>query len=327
MKNIAIIGSGSWGTALAIHLAKMGNLVRIWSFAEDEMNLINNYKKCKFLPKVELPNGILCSQSYEEVITGSDIVLHVTPSKFTRSTVKEYKKFITNQPVIMCSKGFEKETGKMLLDVLEEEMPLAKTGIFAGPSHAEEVSVGIPTAIVIASKYKEVQELIQKEFMNENLRVYTSSDVKGVELGGAVKNVIAFCAGAAAGLNLGDNSFAALITRGLVEMKRLGEAMHINTDTLYGLTGLGDLIVTCLSEHSRNRTAGFLIGKGNSISYVKEKIGMTIESIDNIEAVKKLADTYNVEMPIINTVYDVLNNNLEPEKAVKILMTRTAKSE
>lgn len=182
MKKIAIIGSGSWGVALAIHLAKMGNEVKIWSFAEEEMNLINEYKRCKFLPNVKLPEGITCSLNYEEVIWGSDIILHVTPSKFVRSTVKEYKRYVTSQPVIMCSKGFEPNSENTLVQVLEEEMPFAKTGVLSGPSHAEEVSIGIPTAIVIASKYPDVQELVQKTFMNEALRVYTSDDVKGVEL-------------------------------------------------------------------------------------------------------------------------------------------------
>lgn len=182
MKKIAIIGSGSWGVALAIHLAKMGNEVRIWSFAEEEMDLINNYKRCKFLPNVKLPDGITCFLNYEDVIWGSDIILHVTPSKFVRSTIKEYKRYVTSQPVIMCSKGFEPNKENTLVEVLEEEMPFAKTGILSGPSHAEEVSIGIPTAIVIASKYPAVKELIQKTFMNESLRVYTSDDVKGVEL-------------------------------------------------------------------------------------------------------------------------------------------------
>lgn len=182
MKKIAIIGSGSWGVALAIHLAKMGNEVRIWSFCKEEMDLINNYKRCKFLPNIKLPDGIICMQNYEEVILGSDIILHVTPSKFVRDTVKAYKRYVTSQPVIMCSKGFEPESGKTLVDVIEEEMQFAKTGILSGPSHAEEVSIGIPTAVVVASKYHSVNEVIQKTFMNENLRVYTSEDVKGVEL-------------------------------------------------------------------------------------------------------------------------------------------------
>ena len=327
MKKVGIIGSGSWGVALAIHLAKMGNEVTIWSYSEEEQNLINNYKLCKFLPKVQIPENVTCTLSYEDAIWGSDVILHVTPSKFVRSTVSEYKKFVTSQPVIMCSKGFEQETLKTLTQVLEEEMPFAKIGVLSGPSHAEEVSLGVPTALVIASQHVNVQEQIRELFMNEKVRIYTSNDVQGVELGGALKNIIAFCAGIAAGLGLGDNTFAALITRGLAEIKKLGIAMGGQLDTFYGLTGLGDLIVTCLSEHSRNRNAGFLIGKGNSISYVKEKIGMTIESIDNIEVAKKLSDKHSVEMPIVNTVYDVLNNNLEPERAVKILMTRAAKEE
>ncbi len=182
MKKIGIIGSGSWGMALAIHLAKMGHSITVWSYSEEEQNLINNYKKCKFLPKVQIPENITCTLSYEEAIWGSDIILHVTPSKFVRSTVSEYKKYITSQPVIMCSKGFEPETLKTLTEVLEEEMPFAKYGVLSGPSHAEEVSLGIPTALVIASKYENIQEEVRKIFMNENLRIYTSTDVKGVEL-------------------------------------------------------------------------------------------------------------------------------------------------
>ncbi len=327
MRNIAIIGSGSWGVALAIHLAKLENNIKIWSYSEEEANQINQYRKCKFLPNVVLPENISCSLDFENVVWGSDLVLHVTPSKFVRNTVKEYKCYVTNQPVLMCSKGFEQDTMYTLVDVLKEEMPFAKTGVLSGPSHAEEVSIGIPTAIVIGTQHESVKELVTNTFMNENMRVYSSIDVKGIELGGALKNIIAFCAGIAAGIGLGDNTFAALITRGLVEIKRLGIKMGANEDTFYGLTGLGDLIVTCLSQHSRNRNAGFLIGKGNSLSYVKEKIGMTIESVDNIDVAKRLSDKYKVEMPIVNAVYDVLNNHLEPERAVKLLMTRTPKSE
>lgn len=327
MKRIAIIGSGSWGVALAVHLAKMGNEVRIWSYSEEETELINRYKKCKFLPNIVIPDNVVCSMNYEEVVWNSDVVLHVTPSKFVRDTVKEYKKFVINQPVLMCAKGFESETLNTLSQVLIEEMPYAKIGVLSGPSHAEEVSREIPTAIVIATEHQSIMDLTREIMMNDNLRVYTSTDVTGVEVGGALKNIIAFCAGIAAGTGLGDNSFAALITRGLVEIQRLGVKMGAKQETFYGLTGLGDLIVTCLSNYSRNRNAGFLIGKGNSLSYVREKIGMTIESIDNIEVAKKLATKYEVEMPIVNAAYDVLNNHLEPEKAVKMLMTRQPKSE
>ena len=327
MKKIAIIGSGSWGMALAIHLAKMNNEIKVWSYEQKEADLINNEKKCMFLPGVDLPENIICYTNMESVIKDSEVVLHVTPSKFTRNIVKQYKGYLTNQPVIICSKGFECETLYTLNDVLAEELPGIKTGVFSGPSHAEEVAIGIPTAIVIASKYEEVRNEIQDIFMNENMRIYTSEDIIGVEVGGGLKNIIAFCSGIAAEIGLGDNSFAALVTRGLAEIKRLGACMGGNVDTFYGLTGLGDLLVTCMSEHSRNRKAGRLIGKGLSIEETKKEVGMTIESIDNIEVAYRLSKKYNVEMPIVETVYAVLYNNLKPEEAVKKLMARERKCE
>lgn len=327
MKNIAIIGSGTWGVALAIHLSRMGNKIKIWSFSEEEANTLNTERKCKFLPEAIIDENITCYTDMKTVIDGSDIILHVTPSKFVRETIKKYEKYVTNQPVIMCSKGFEAETLCTLSQVIEQEMPNVKYGIFSGPSHAEEVSLGIPTAIVIASKDVEIQDMVQQLFMNEKMRVYTSDDVTGVELGGALKNIIAFCAGIATEINLGDNTFAALVSRGLVEITRLGMAMGGRHDTFYGLSGLGDLIVTCMSEHSRNRRAGRLIGKGYTIEEAKKEIGMVIESIDNIEVAYKLSKKYNIEMPIVNAVYDILYNGLEPSKAVTILMTRDKKSE
>ena len=327
MKNIAIIGSGSWGVALAIHLAKLGNKVKIWSFSEEERDIINNEKRCKFLPNVVLPEGIECSTSYEEVINGSDFIIHVTPSKFTRNTVKQYKQYVTNQPIIICSKGFEKETLLPLDEVIRQEMPNAKIGVLSGPSHAEEVSIGIPTVMVIASEDDEILYDIQNEFMTPEFRIYTSHDIRGVEIGGAFKNIIAFCAGVAAGINLGDNSFAALITRGLGEIARLGIALGAEKDTLYGLSGLGDLIVTCLSEHSRNRRAGKLIGEGKTIEEARKEVGMVIESIDNIEAAYELSKIHNIEMPIVDGVYNILYNNLDPREAVTMLMTRDKKFE
>ena len=327
MKKIAIIGSGSWGCSLAIHLAKRGNKVGLWSFNEDEKNLINNERKCKYLPEAVMHENITATTDYKEAIEGSEFVLHVTPSKFTRENVKKYKQFITNQPVIMCSKGFEFDTLYSLDEVLQEEMPNAKIGALSGPSHAEEVFLGIPTALVIASKHPEVINEVRDAFMSESVRVYASDDVRGVELGAALKNIVAFCAGATASMNLGDNTLAALITRGLAEISRLGTAMGGQKDTFYGLTGLGDLIVTCLSEHSRNRRAGFLIGSGKTLEETKKEVGMVIESIDNIQVAYKLAQKYNVEMPIVNIVYDVLYNNLDPKDGVNILMTRRAKNE
>lgn len=327
MKNIAIIGSGSWGVALAIHLAKLGNKVKIWSFMQEEADLINNEKKCKFLPEVTLPEGIYCTTSYEEAIKNSEIILHVTPSKFTRNTVKEYKKYVTNQTIVICTKGFEKETLSSLDEVFKQEIPNVKLAVLSGPSHAEEVSKAVPTAMVIASENEEIANALRDIFMNENLRVYTSKDVKGVELGGALKNIIAFCAGVAAGIGLGDNTFAALITRGLCEISRLGVALGGKYETFYGLTGLGDLIVTCLSEHSRNRTAGKLMGQGKTLEEARNQIGMVIEGVDNIEVAYELAQKYQVDMPIVNAVYDMLYNNLSPKEGVTRLMTRDKKSE
>ncbi len=327
MRNISIIGSGSWGAALAIHCAKMGHNVKIWSFSQEEADIINNEHKCKFLPMATMPENILCTTNIEEAVKGSDMILHVTPSKFTRDTVKKYKEYIENQPIIICSKGFESSTLYTLNDVVREELPDAKIGVFTGPSHAEEVSIGIPTAIVIASQSLDVQYMVQDTLMNENMRIYTSSDVKGAELGGALKNIIAFCAGIVAELKMGDNTIAALITRGLTEISRLGVAMGGNHNTFYGLSGLGDLIVTCLSEHSRNRRAGRCIGRGLTVEETKKEVGMTIESIDNIEVAYKLAKKYNIDMPIVNTVYDVLFNGLKPREAVTLLMTRDKKCE
>lgn len=327
MKKIAIVGSGSWGVALGIYLASVGNYIKIWSYDKEEKRLINEEKKCMFLPDVIIPDNIECSNDFQEVIEDAEFILHVTPSKFTRNTFKQYKQYVNDKPVIICGKGFEKETLKTLDEVIEEELPAAKIGVLSGPSHAEEVSVGIPTVLVVASKHENVLELVQNTFMSEKMRIYTSKDVKGVELGGALKNIIAFCAGVAAGIGLGDNSFAALITRGLGELARLGVELGGEKETFYGLSGLGDLIVTCLSEHSRNRKAGKLIGQGKTLEETKKEVGMVIESIDNIEVAYQLGKNHNVYMPIIETVYKVLYEGLNPEEAVKNLMTRDKKSE
>lgn len=328
MKKIAVIGSGSWGVALSIHLAKLGNEVKIWSFSQEEADLINKERKCKFLPNVTIPENIVCTLSYEEAIKDADFILHVTPSKFTRSTVKEYKQYVKKeQPIVICAKGFEKETLSTLDEVIREEIPEVAIAVLSGPSHAEEVSIGIPTVLVAASEEDSILFELQDTFMCKDLRVYTSRDVKGVELGGALKNIIAFCAGVAAGIGLGDNSFAALITRGLGEISRLGEKLGGKKETFYGLTGLGDLIVTCLSEHSRNRKAGKLIGEGKSLEETQQEVGMVIESIDNIEVAYELSKRENVEMPIVETVYDILYHDLDPKEAVERLMTRDKKFE
>ena len=327
MKKIAVIGSGSWGVALANHLAKLGNKVDIWSFSEEEAEEINKDRKTRFLPELKIHENITCLLDFEKTIKDSELILHVTPSKFTREIFKKYKEYVGDIPVIICAKGFEKETLKTLDEVILEELPTAKIGVLSGPSHAEEVSINIPTVLVVASKHSNVLKLVQDTFMCEAMRIYTSTDVKGVELGGALKNIIAFCAGVAAEINLGDNSYAALITRGLGELTRLGVKLGGEKDTFYGLSGLGDLIVTCLSEHSRNRKAGRLIGSGKSLEETKKEVGMVIESIDNIEVAYELSKIHGIEMPIVESVYNVIYKGLDPKQGVKDLMTRNKKSE
>lgn len=327
MKNIGIIGSGSWGIALAIHLSSLGNNVKVWSFDETETKELNIDKKCRFLPEVVIPDNITCYTDITKVVDDVEFVLHVTPSKFTRTTFKLYKDILGNTPVILCNKGFEADTLKTLEEVIKDELPSARVGVLSGPSHAEEVSKHIPTLLVVASKELEIQHLIQDTFMCDYMRIYRSYDVIGTELGGALKNIIAFCAGLATELNLGDNTFAALATRGLVEITRLGTELGGNKDTFYGLTGLGDLIVTCMSQHSRNRRAGKLIGKGYTIEETKKEVGMVIESIDNIDVAYNLAKINNIEMPIVEAVYNILHNNHNPKEELIKLMNREKKSE
>lgn len=326
-KNISILGSGSWGTALGIHLANLGHNIKIWSYLKEEADIINNEKKCKFLPNAIIPKNIICTTSFKEAIDGSEMILIVTPSKAVRETITKCKEFITNQSIIICSKGFEKKSLYTLHEVVQEELPNSKIAGLSGPSHAEEVSMAIPTALVVASQHDDILEDVQETFMSETLRIYKSYDLKGAELGGALKNIIAFCAGIITSLEMGDNTFAALLTRGLSEMAKLSEKMGGKPKTIYGLTGLGDLIVTCNSNHSRNRKAGILIGKGKTIEEAKKEIGMTIEAIDNIETAYELSQKYNVEMPIVESVYNVLFSGLKPEDAVHKLMTREAKLE
>ena len=326
-KNVAVVGSGSWGMALANHLAEMGNTVKVWSFTEEEKNLINNERKCMFIPDMVLDEKIYCSNDVVEVVKDADYIFHVTPSKVTRNVFKQYKDYVKDKPIVICSKGLENATLKTLDEVMLEELPTAKIAAFSGPSYATEVVKHIPTAIILASKHDDVLDEVSSLLMNEYMRIYKSRDVVGVEVGGALKNIIAFCAGICAELNLGTNAQSALITRGLAEITRLGVKMGANKETFFGLSGLGDLILTCSSDESRNRRAGRLIGKGKTIEEAKKEIGMTIESVENIEVAKKLAEKYNVEMPIVNAAYDVLYNNLKPKDAVNKLMTREIKFE
>ena len=328
MSKVSVIGSGSWGVALATYMARHGNEVKIWSFSQSECDELNNERKTKFLPDLVIPDGIKGSTSFEEVLEGTELIYHVTPSKFVRETMEKYKHLVKpEQMIIMCSKGFEPGTNKGLDVVIEEECPGIRYGILSGPSHAEEVSIEIPTLLVCASSSDELKDKVIETMASPTLRIYTTNDIKGVEIGGALKNIIAFCAGIVVGLNLGDNTFAALATRGLVEIARLGVKLGAEEKTFYGLSGLGDLIVTCSSEHSRNRRAGRFIGQGHTVEETRVLVGQTIESIDNIESAYKLAKELGVEMPIVNVVYDILYNGLDPKEAVDILMTRKLREE
>ena len=326
-KNVAVVGSGSWGMALANHLAEMGEIVKVWSFTEEEKNLINNERKCMFIPDMVLDEKIYCSNDVVEVVKDADYIFHVTPSKVTRNVFKQYKDYVKDKPIVICSKGLENATLKTLDEVMLEELPTAKIAAFSGPSYATEVVKHIPTAIILASKHDDVLDEVSSLLMNEYMRIYKSRDVVGVEVGGALKNIIAFCAGICAELNFGTNAQSALITRGLAEITRLGVKMGADKSTFFGLSGLGDLILTCSSDESRNRRAGRLIGKGKTIEEAKKEIGMTIESVENIEVAKKLAEKYDIEMPIVNAAYDILYNDLKPQDAVNKLMTRAIKFE
>ncbi|MBR3325107.1 MAG: NAD(P)-dependent glycerol-3-phosphate dehydrogenase [Clostridia bacterium] len=327
MKNVAVIGSGSWGLALANHMAILGNNVKVWSFTQKEKDLINLEHRSELMQGIEINPKVTCSNSIKDVVENANYIFHVTPSKFARETFKQYKDYVFNKPVIICSKGLEEESLTTLDTVFKEELPNVKTAVLSGPSFAIEVASHIPTAILLASEDKILLQEISEFLSDETMRIYKSTDVIGVEVGGALKNIIAFCIGVAVGLNFGTNSQAALMTRGLAEISRLGVKMGGKSETFFGLSGLGDLILTCSSDESRNRRAGKLIAKGLTIEETRNEIKATIESIDNIQIAKKLAEKYNVEMPIVNSANEVLFNGLTAQEAAKKLMTRNLKYE
>ena len=323
MKTVAVIGSGSWGTALAIQLHTAGNKVILWSFKESEAQAILADRENKeFLPGIKLPEDIVVTCKDEDV-AWADMLIFATPSKFARNMVTRFKPYIRDgQIVVNVAKGLEEDTLMRLSEVIEQEAPMAKVAMLAGPSHAEEVGRGMATAVVSASKDPETAKEVQNTFMSPMFRVYTSNDVIGVELGSALKNLIALAAGAADGCGFGDNTKAALMTRGIAEIARLGTAMGANEKTFAGLTGIGDLIVTCTSVHSRNRHAGVLLGRGKTLDEALEEVHMVVEGVVNARAAYKLSKKYNVDMPITTVINDVLYNGLDVKEAVYRLMTR-----
>lgn len=323
--NISVIGAGSMGTAVSILLAGNGHNVRMWSKFKEEVDMINTIREQKDkLPGAKVPESVVCTADLEEAAAFSDLLVMVIPSQTIRENAKELKYIIKQQNKLICcfSKGLEKGTGYRMSEVIQQELPDVTMVAMSGPCHAEELSKGIPTAYVAASENRQAAERIQDIFMSPRFRVYTNPDIKGVELGGSVKNVIALCAGISDGLGYGDNTKAALMTRGIAEISRLGRAMGAKMQTFSGLAGIGDLIVTCTSMHSRNRRAGILIGQGKSVQQALDEVKMIVEGYYTTEPVYKLSKELGVSMPITEEAYEILYNGKSPAQAVNDLMSR-----
>jgi glycerol-3-phosphate dehydrogenase (NAD(P)+) len=329
MAKIGIIGAGSWGIALSRVLAKNGHDVTVWSIIEDEIKMLEeNREHLTKLPGVKLPDSIVFTTDLQAAVTEKDMLVMAVPSPYTRSTAKSMAPFVKEgQLIVNVAKGIEDGTYMTLTDIIEQEIPQAVTAVLSGPSHAEEVGKDMPTTLVAGAAKKETAEYIQNAFMCDFIRVYTSPDVLGIELGGALKNVIALAAGMADGLGCGDNTKAALITRGIAEIARLGTAMGGKLESFTGLTGIGDLIVTCSSLHSRNRKAGMLIGQGYTMEAAMDEVKMIVEGVYSAKAAAGLAKKYNISMPIVQEVNDILFNGKPASEAVKDLMFRDKRSE
>ncbi len=328
MAKVSVLGGGSWGIALAVLLHSNGHQVTVWSALEKEIQMLKEHHEHKMLPGVKLPEDMIFTTDDKEAVKEKDLLIMAVASAYTRKTAKRLSAFVTKgQKIVNVAKGIEEETLMTLSEIIEQEIPKADVAVLSGPSHAEEVSRGIPTTIVVGAKSKKTAEYIQNLFMNERFRVYISPDILGIELGGALKNVVALAAGIADGLGYGDNSKAALITRGIAEIARLGMAMGGRYETFSGLTGTGDLIVTCASMHSRNRRAGILIGQGYSYEDAMKEVQMVVEGVYSAKAAMGLAKKYNVQLPIIEQVNAVLFEGKSADQAVKDLMLRDKKIE
>ena len=329
MAKISIIGAGSWGTALAVLLHNNGNEVTNWSVIPEEVTMLREKRQHETkLPGVVLAPEIDVTGDLKEAMTGRDVLVLAVPSPFTRSTAHSMSEFCTEGQIIVdVAKGIEDNTLMTLSQIIEQEIPQANVAVLSGPSHAEEVGRCIPTTCVVGAHTKETAEYLQEIFMSPVFRVYTSPDMLGMELGAALKNVIALAAGIADGLGYGDNTKAALITRGIAEIARLGVKMGGKLETFSGLTGIGDLIVTCASVHSRNRKAGYLMGKGYTMKEAMDEVKMVVEGVYSAKAAIKLADRYHVELPIIEQVNKVLFEDKKPADAMNDLMLRDPKVE
>ena len=329
MKKICVLGAGSWGSALALSLAKKGYSITMWTLNQEQADKINTTKEnINYLPGVLFPNNINLTTNIEDAVVDSKLIVLAVPSQAIRSVCKQIKPFVSKEQVLVdVAKGLEKGTGLRLSEVCKDELPENPYVALSGPSHAEEVAKDIPTTLVVASENLEIAQEVQDIFMSPKLRVYTNPDVVGVELGGALKNIIAFGAGICDGLGYGDNTKAALMTRGIREIARLGMALGADKSTFSGLSGIGDLIVTCTSMHSRNRRAGILIGQGKSLEETLEEVKMVVEGITATEVAHEVAKKMNIDMPITNAIYSVLYENKNANEVVANLMMRSKKHE
>ncbi len=329
MAKIGIIGAGSWGIGLSVLLHNNGHEISVWSILKEEIEMLNEKREhVTKLPGVKLAEDIYFTDDLQEITAGKDVLILAVPSPYTRSTCKMMKGLVKDgQIVVNVAKGIEEGTLCTLTDIIEEELPGVNAAVLSGPSHAEEVGRGLPTTCVVGAHDKKTAQYLQQIFLSPVFRVYTSADMLGIELGGALKNVIALAAGTADGLGYGDNTKAALITRGIAEIARLGMAMGGKAETFYGLTGIGDLIVTCASVHSRNRKAGYLIGQGYSMEEAMAEVKMIVEGVYSAKAALALSKKYGIEMPIVEQVNKVLFEGKRADEAVRELMLRGPKEE
>ena len=329
MANVGVLGAGSWGTALSVLLSDNGHEVTVWSIDENEVNMLNEKREHELkLPGVKLPDDMVITGNMRSAIQGKDFLVLAVPSPFTRSTARKMSPMVAEGQIIVdVAKGIEESTLMTLSRQIEQEIPQADVAVLSGPSHAEEVGRRLPTTCVIGAKTRKTAEYLQSMFISNVFRVYTSPDILGIELGGSLKNVIALAAGIADGLGYGDNTKAALITRGIAEIARLGVKMGGKIESFTGLTGIVDLIVTCASVHSRNRKAGYLIGQGMSMQEAMDEVKMVVEGVYSAKAAAKLAKEYDVSMPIVEEVNAVLFEGKSPAEAVNDLMMRESRSE
>ena len=329
MADIGMIGAGSWGTALTWRLAGNGHTVEVWSISQEECDMINkDHEQKEKLPGTILPDSVTATTDLKAVMANKDMLVVAVPSPFTRSTAHKMAEFCKyGQLIVSVAKGIEENSLMTLSDIIQEEIPQCNVAVMCGPTHAEEVGTGLPTAIVAGASDRKTAQYVQDVFMNEVFRVYITPDMLGMQIGAALKHVVALGAGMADGLGYGDNTKAALITRGIAEITRVGIAMGGRAETFSGLTGIGDLIVTCASMHSRNRRAGILIGQGKTPDEAMKEVKQVVEGVYSAKAGRQLGEKYGISTPIIDEVYSILEENKPAADAVRDLMLRERKNE